>query len=211
MKITLGRIRTVILLLVLANFMVLACRLGASSTSATSTPIAKAPGQGSNGSSESTTTPQTDNRTVLPAAAQTDTNTVLSTPTQTAPSSDLSQADLPVGFPIYPGGHGYSWVPGLMLKYTVDADVRTASGFYAAQMGAGGYSDLAGGGGMTGECGGDCGLAPTYTPGSTPTSTPEGWMMSTQQGWMKGSEQIIINYSANPDGTTNITIVFAGK
>ena len=102
----------------------------------------------------------------------------------------------------------------MMLEYIVDADVRTASGFYAEQMGSGGYSDLLGGlgGGNIGECGGDdCGSVPTHTPGPTPTATPEGWMGSTEQAWMKGSAQIVIAYSANPDGTTKISIVFAGK
>jgi hypothetical protein len=36
-------------------------------------------------------------------------------------------------------------------------------------------------------------------------------MGSTVQAWMKGSEQIVINYSANPDGTTDISILFVGK
>ena len=200
MKLSLSRIRTVLLLFALVSLVALACRLGASSTAAAPTPIANVPGQNSNPTSEPTTTPQIAASTDLPA------------PSQTAPSTDLSQANLPAGFPIYPGGHDFTWVAGMMLEYTADADVRTTSSFYAAQMGAGGYSDIYGGGGMTGECGGDdCGPVPTHTPGPTPTATPEGWMRSTDQAWMKGSAQIVINYSANPDGTTDISILFAGK
>jgi hypothetical protein len=93
-------------------------------------------------------------------------STDLPAPSQTATIMDLSAAGLPPSFPLYPGGYNYSGIPGMMLEYTADADVRTASNFYAAQMGAGGYSDLTGGGGMTGECGGDdCGSVPTHTPG----------------------------------------------
>ena len=200
MKITRGRMQTVILLAALVCLMVLACRFGASSTGATPTPIPNVSGKSSNPSNVPTKPPQTNTKTNLPA------------PAQTATSPDLSQADLPAGFPLYPGGHDYSWAPGLLLKYTVDADVRTASGFYAAQMGLGGYSDIAGGGGMTGECGGnDCGSVPTNTPGPAPTATPQGWMGSTVQAWMKGSEQIVITFSANPDGTTDISVIFATK
>ena len=204
MNITRGRIQTIILLVALVSLMVLACRLGGSSTGATPAPIAKVTSQSSNPSSAPTTAPQTDTSTAQPVPSQT-------APAQTATSTDLSQADLPAGFPLYPGGHDYTWIAGMMLEYTADADVRTASGFYAAKMKAAGYSDLLGGGGSTGECGGDCGPVPTHTPGPTPTATPEGWMRSTDQAWMKGSESIVINYLANPDGTTDISIVFAGK
>jgi len=204
MNITRGRIQTIILLVALVSLMVLACRLGAPSTAATPTPIANVPGQSSNTLSAPTTAPQTESSTAQPVPSQT-------APAQTATSTDLSQADLPAGFPLYPGGHDFTWVAGMMLEYTADADVRTTSSFYAAQMKAGGYSDLLGGGGATGECGGDCGPVPTHTPGPTPTATPEGWMRSTEQAWMNGSAQIVIDYSANPDGTTNISIVFAGK
>jgi len=204
MNITRGRIQTIILLVALVSLMVLACRLGGSPTGVPPTPIAKVTSQGSNQSSAPPTAPQTESSTAQPAPAQT-------APAQTATSTDLSQADLPAGFPLYPGGHDYTWVAGMMLMYTADADVRTASGFYAAQMGAGGYSDLAGGGGATGECGGDCGPVPTKTPGPTPTATPEGWMRSTEQAWVKGSELIMIDYSANSEGTTDVSIVFAGK
>jgi hypothetical protein len=199
MKNTRVRIWTVGLLLLLVNLLILACGLGSASAGTTPTRSAGGETPSSSRSVKPTASPQTENSTGLPA------------PSQTATSTDLSQSNLPAGFPIYPGGHDFTWVPGLMLKYTVDADVRTASNFYATQMGAGGYSDLAGGGGLTGECGGDCGSAPTYTPGPTPTSTPEGWMGSTEQGWVKGSAQIVIDYLANPDGTTDISIVFAGK
>jgi hypothetical protein len=199
MKITRGRIPVIILLVGLISFMVLACRFGASSTSATPTRVTNVAGQNSTSSSEPTTIQQMETNTHLPA------------PLQTATNTDLSQANLPAGFPLYPGGHDYTWVAGLMLEYTVDVDVRTASGFYAKQMGASGYSDLTGGGGATGECGGDCGPVPTHTPGPTPTSTPEGWMRSTDQAWTKGNELIMINYLVNPDGTTDISIVFSGK
>jgi hypothetical protein len=178
--------------------MVLACRFGASSSGATLTPIANIPSQSSTPSSAPTTPPPSVTGTGLPA------------PAQTATSTDLSQANLPEGFPLFPGGHDYTWVAGMMLEYTADADVRTTSSFYAKQMGSGGYSDLAAGG-ATGECGGDCGPVPTKTPGATPTATPEGWMRSTDQAWMKGNELIMINYLVNPDGTTDISIVFAGK
>ena len=200
MKHTRVRILTGLLMLVLVNLLVLACSLGASSSAATPTSSASIPSQGSNPSSKPTAPPPTAASTGLPA------------PSQTAASTDLSQANLPAGLPIYPGGHDYSFIPGLMLEYTVEADVRTASDFYAAQMGAGGYSDLAGGGGMSGECGGDdCGPVPTHTPGSTPTATPVGWLHDTTQVWMKDNHQIVIDYLAKPDGTTAISIMFAGQ
>ncbi len=198
MKLTRGQVRTVLLLLVLVCFMVLACRFGGSSSGANPTPITNTPGKSSNPSSGLTASTRTVPSIGLPV------------PAQTATSTDLSQANLPEGFPLYPGGHDYTWVAGMMLEYTADADVRTTSSFYAKQMLAGGYSDLAAGG-ATGECGGDCGPVPTKTPGATPTATPEGWMRSTDQAWMKGNELIMINYLVNPDGTTDISIVFAGK
>jgi hypothetical protein len=199
MKNTRVRTWTVVLLLLLVNLLVLACGLGSAPAGTTPTRSAGGTTPGSSRSVKPTASPQTESSTDLQA------------PSQTATIMDLSAAGLPPGFPLYPGGHDYSGIPGMMLTYTVDADVRTASKYYAAQMGAGGYSDLFGGGGMTGECGGDCGPVPTHTPGPTPTSTPEGWMRSTDQVWMQGSKQISISYLANPDGTTDISIVFVGN
>jgi hypothetical protein len=191
---------TFLMLFVLVSLMAFACRLGGSSSGANPPSITNTPGKSSKPSSGLTPSTRTVASIGLPA------------PSQTATSADLTEANLPAGFPLYPGGHDYSWVPGLLVKYTVDVDVSTASGFYTAQMEAGGYSDLSPGGGITGECGGsDCGAVPTNTPGPTPTSTPEGWLASTDQVWMKGSEQIVINYKAKSDGTTEISIMFVSK
>ncbi len=121
-------------------------------------------------------------------------------------SLDISQAGLPEGFPIYPGGHGFSGTPGIMVAYTVDADVRTASDFYDSQMKAAGWTGFSTGGADIGSCGGDCGPVPTKTPGPAPTSTPSGWMSQNTQMWTSGSSQIMIMYQANPDGGTDITI-----
>jgi hypothetical protein len=184
---------------VLVIFMMLACRIGGAPSGATPTTSAKVTSQGSNPSKPPTSAPHLSASTAQPV------------PAKTATSIDLSQIDLPAGFPLYPGGHDFTSVAGLMLEYTVDADVRTASDFYAAQMKLGGYTDLAGGGGVTGECGGDCGPVPTHTPGPTPTATPEGWLRSTDQLWTKGDELIMINYLVKPDGTTDISIMFSSK
>jgi hypothetical protein len=199
MKTTRVRIWYVFLLIGMVNFLVLACSLGTVSSRTIPTMSANITKPNSNGSGLPTALQKTVISTNLPA------------PSMTATIMDLAAAGLPPGFPLYPGGHDFSGIQGMMVEYTVDADVRTASDFYAAQMAAGGYSDLLGGGGMTGECGGDCGPVPTHTPGPTPTSTPEGWMRSTDQVWMQGSKQISINYLANPDGTTDISIVFIGN
>ena len=124
---------------------------------------------------------------------------------------DLSQAGLPPGFPIYPGGGDFSGLPGIMLMYTVDADVRTASAFYDEKMKADGWSGYSTGGAAMGECGGDCGPVPTKTPGPGPTATPEGWMHENIQFWTKESQQVNIEFAANPSGGTDITIAFSGQ
>ena len=103
MKHTRVRILTGLLMLVLVNLLVLACSLGASSGAATPTSSASIPSQGSNPSSKPTAPPPTAASTGLPA------------PSQTAASTDLSQANLPAGLPIYPGGHDYSFIPGLSV------------------------------------------------------------------------------------------------
>ena len=124
---------------------------------------------------------------------------------------DLSQAGLPPDFPIYPGTHAYTGIPGLLIEYTVDVDVRTASEFYDTGMTALGWTGFSTGGESMGECGGDCGTVPTHTPGPTPTNTPPGWMHENMQMWTSGSNQIVINFSANANGTTDITITITSQ
>jgi hypothetical protein len=124
---------------------------------------------------------------------------------------DLSQAGLPPDFPVFPGAHGFSGIPGTMVTYTVDADVRSASAFYDEKMTANGWTGFSSGGSSEGSCDGDCGPVPTRTPGPGPTATPEGWMQGNVQMWTSGDKQVMINYSANSSGGTDISIVFTGQ
>jgi hypothetical protein len=124
---------------------------------------------------------------------------------------DLSQAGLPPDFPVFPGVHSFSGIPGTMVTYTVDADVRTASAFYDENMKANGWTGFSTGGSSEGSCDGDCGPVPTKTPGPGPTATPEGWMRENMQMWTSGDKQVMINYSANSSGGTDISIVFTGQ
>ncbi|MCX6070533.1 MAG: hypothetical protein NTU91_06695 [Chloroflexi bacterium] len=124
---------------------------------------------------------------------------------------DLSQAGLPPDFPVYTGAHGFSGIPGTMVTYTVDADVRAASAFYDEKMTANGWTGFSTGGADEGSCGGDCGPVPTRTPGPGPTATPEGWMQANEQMWTRGDEQVMIMYSANSGGGTDVSIVFTGE
>jgi hypothetical protein len=132
------------------------------------------------------------------------------TPQPDAPY-DLSQAGLPPDFPIYAGAYAFAGIPGMMLEYTVDADVRTTSEFYDAQMKASGWTGFATGGVDEGSCGGDCGPVPTKTPGPDPTATPTGWMEDAFQMWTSGSSMVTIDFSANDAGGTDIAIVFASQ
>jgi hypothetical protein len=124
---------------------------------------------------------------------------------------DLSQAGLPPDFPVFPGAHGFSGIPGTMVTYMVDADVRTASAFYDEKMTANGWTGLSTEGSIEASCGGDCGPVPTATPGPGPTETPEGWMLENMQLWTSGDKQVMINYSANPSGGTDIEILLMGQ
>lgn len=130
---------------------------------------------------------------------------------ETGGGFDLSQAGLPPDFPVYPGASSFSGIPGTMVMYTVDADVRTASAFYDEELKADGWSGFSTGGGSVGECGGDCGPVPTKTPGPAPTGTPVGWMRDNVQMWTSGDKQVVISYSANSSGGTDISIVLAAQ
>jgi len=127
---------------------------------------------------------------------------------------DVSQAGLPPGVPIYPSAHDFSGVPGVMVQYTADADVVTASAFYDKAMKADGWTGFSTGGASQGECGGDCGPGnptPTPTPGPKPTATPPGFMNQNTQLWTKGTSQIMIMYTANIHGGTDIVITITAK
>jgi hypothetical protein len=125
---------------------------------------------------------------------------------------DLSQAGFPPDFPVFPGADNFSGLPGSMVAFSVDADVRTASAFYDENMKANGWTGFSTGGADEGSCGGDdCGPVPTKTPGPGPTATPEGWMRHNGQMWTSGNLQVMIDYSANSSGGTDIMIVFTGE
>jgi hypothetical protein len=125
---------------------------------------------------------------------------------------DLSEAGFPPDFPVFPGADNFSGLPGSMVAFSVDADVRTASAFYDENMKASGWTGFSTGGADEGSCGGDdCGPVPTKTPGPGPTATPEGWMQHNGQVWTSGTKQVIIDYSANSSGGTDIMIVFTGE
>jgi hypothetical protein len=136
---------------------------------------------------------------------------VLGATPETGGEFDLSQAGFPPDFPVFPGAHSFSGVPGTMVEYKVDADVRTASAFYDQKMKANGWTGFSTGGASQGECGGDCGPVPTRTPGPTPTGTPAGWMRENMQMWTSGNKQVTINYSVNSSGGADISIVFTGQ
>lgn len=140
--------------------------------------------------------------------ATVETQITLSSPTE---AYDLSQAGLPPGFPINPGGYGFSGIPGILLVYSIDVDVRTASAYYEKELSGLGWTGNLIGGEGEGSCGGDCGPVPTKTPGPGPTATPEGWMRKNTQTWMSGTSMVIIDYSVNPDGGTEISIMIISK
>jgi hypothetical protein len=94
--------------------------------------------------------------------------------------------------------------------YTVDDDVRTASAFYDEKMEADGWTGYSTGGAAEGECD-DCGPAPTKTPGPGPTATPAGWMQQNTQLWTKVDQSVVIGYSANPSGGTDIAIALTSQ
>jgi hypothetical protein len=132
---------------------------------------------------------------------------------QSGGAFDVSQAGLPPDVLIYPGAHDFSGLPGVMVKFTADADVSTTSEFYDKAMKAAGWSGFSTGGASEGSCGGDCGgnVLPTKTPGPTPTATPLGWMQQNTQMWTSGTSQIMIMYTANPGGGTDIVITVTAK
>jgi len=156
---------------------------------------------------------------ILPPAATTapgvtvplETAIVPAGPAQPEMPFDLSQAGLPADVPVYPGASGITGIPGMMLEFSVEADVRTASGFYDTQMKANGWTGFATGGNVEASCGGDCGPVPTRTPGPGPTATPQGWMRENFQLWTSGSRTISISFSAKDAGGTDIAIVLAGQ
>lgn len=135
----------------------------------------------------------------------------LATTPQPGGDFDISQAGLPPDFPVFPGAHDFSGVPEAMVKYTADVDVRTASEFYDKAMKANGWTGFSTGGVSEGSCGGDCGPVPTRTPGPTQTATPPGWMQENTQMWTSGTSQIMIMYTANPGGGTDIIITMTAK
>jgi hypothetical protein len=140
-------------------------------------------------------------------AEETPVNTPLPEPTY-----DLSQAGLPACFEIYPGGYGFSGIPGMMLSFTIDETVRTASEFYDKLLKKCGWSGFSTGGAIEGSCGGDdCGPVPALTAGPSPTPAPEGWMEQNTQMWTSGTKQIMIDYSVNDAGCTEITVMFIGQ
>ncbi|MGD0576367.1 MAG: hypothetical protein ABSB61_13545 [Anaerolineales bacterium] len=123
-----------------------------------------------------------------------------------------TQAGLPTGFPIYPGAHGLSGEPGMVLTYTADADVRTTAGFYSTQLKAGGWTSVQSVlGPMTGSCGDStsCGAVQAATPGPTPTATPAGWLSEAYQLWTKGSTRVSIQFSVNDKGGTEVSILLS--
>jgi len=190
--------RTPLPLLLVASLMLLSCGLFAPSTGLSAT---------QNGSGAGRTS-------LAPPGAET--AQVIGTPEELADTPqpggfDVSQAGLPPGVPIYTGAHDFSGMPGVMLKYTADVDVRTASDFYDKAMKAGGWTGFSTGGASAGECGGDCGPVPTRTPGPTQTATPPGWMQENTQMWTSGTSQIMIMYTANPGGGTDIMITVTAK
>jgi hypothetical protein len=124
---------------------------------------------------------------------------------------DLSEAGFPPDFPVFPGAYNFSGLPGSMVAFSVDADVRTASAFYDEQMRANGWTGFSTGGADEGSCGGDCGPVPTKTPGPGPTATPEGWMRHNGQLWTSGDKQVMIDYSANSSGGADLMVVFTGQ
>jgi hypothetical protein len=131
---------------------------------------------------------------------------------QPEPTYDLSKAGLPPCFEIYPGGYGFSGMPGLMLSYTIDENVRTASEFYDKLLKKCGWSGFSTGGVNEGSCGGDdCGPVPAPTAGPSPTPAPEGWMQQNTQMWTSGSKQIIIDFTVNDNGGTEITVMFTSQ
>jgi len=119
-----------------------------------------------------------------------------------------SQAGLPSGFPIYPGAHDLSGIPGQFVQFTVDTDVRTVSDFYEKQLKAGGWSGFSTGGAMPG--GGE-GEAPAPTAGPAPTATPLGWMSENLQIWSMGNRNITISYKQHPGGGTDLEITIGGE
>jgi hypothetical protein len=191
---------TTLPLLLVASLLLLSCGLFAPSTGLSAT---------QNGSGAGRTS-------IAPSSSET--ALAIGTPTESATTPqpggfDVSQAGLPPGFPVYPGAHDFSGLPGVMVKSTADVDVGTASEFYDKAMKAIGWSGFSTGGASAGECGGDCGgnATPTSTPGPTPTATPPGWMNQNTQMWTSGTSEIMIMYSANPGGGTDVMITVTAK
>jgi hypothetical protein len=197
--------RTTLPLLLVASLLLLSCGLFA-------TPAGQPANQNETGAGRTPLAPP-----VAETAQAVETPAEESAPaTQSGGGFDVSQAGLPPCIPIYPGAHDFSGTPGIMVQYTADADVTTASAFYDKAMkgcGWSGYS-IANGGANIGECGGDCGPVkptPTITPGPKPTATPPGWVSENFQVWTSGTGQIMIMYTANPHGGTDIVITMTGK
>ena len=163
-----------------------------------------------NAAAEPSSTPQASESTAV-SATQAE---AIDTP-QPAATFDISTSGLPAGFPIYPGAHDISGLAGMMVKFTVDKDVATVSKFYLDQLKAAGWTALlAGGQGVDASCGGDCGPGnPTVTPtsGPTPTATPPGWMTQNTQMWMSGTKQVMILFTTNAKGGTDVVITVLGK
>lgn len=130
------------------------------------------------------------------------------TPAGGGSALDLSKAGLPPGFPIYPGAHNASGVAGLLVQFTVDADVRTVSDFYDKQLRASGWTGFSTGGAV--QAGGE-GSGSAATAGPPPSPTPVGWMSENTQIWTKGSWHVMIAYSLHPGGGTDLSITLAGQ
>jgi len=197
MKGHLAALRVGPLLLSGAVFSVLACSLFAPRPPGTPEEIDSVPSPAASSALEVTTPLET---AIVPEDAS-----------QPETPFDLSQAGLPPDFPIYPGAYGFTGIPGMMVDYTVDADVRTASEFYDAQMKANGWTGFATGGNVEASCGGDCGPVPTRTPGPNPTATPNGWMDENFQLWTSGSSMVTISFTANDAGGTGIAVVLSSQ
>jgi hypothetical protein len=197
--------RTTLLPLLVASLLLLSCGLF-------SIPAGQPANQNQNGAG----------RTPLAPPSSETAQTIETPAEESAPAThsgggfDVSQAGLPPCIPFYPGAHDFSGTPGLMVQYTADTDVVTASAFYDKAMkgcGWSGYS-MGSGGANIGECGGDCGPGnPTLTPthGPKPTATPPGWVSENFQVWTSGTGQIMIMYTANAHGGTDIVMTISGK